>query len=157
MHSDRNGEGGAGPVEQRLTWDDEDVATPERQGFFCLYKNQMLISLMPATNLPGVIFLAVLYATQVVAKAIAAYTNEYAWAHTEHNQEYAKNKVDGKTLTVEKYLDVLLSLSTWTWWRFPVLPTAGQPHVFLHMERRNCFRLHHQNLQPNDTNFLCID
>ena len=33
------------------TWDDEDVAAPERQGFFCLYKNQMLISLMPATNL----------------------------------------------------------------------------------------------------------
>ena len=34
MHSDRNGEGGAGPVEQPLTWDDEDVAAPERQGFF---------------------------------------------------------------------------------------------------------------------------
>ena len=32
MHSDRNGEGGAGPaaVEQPLTWDDEDVAAPER-------------------------------------------------------------------------------------------------------------------------------
>ena len=30
-HSDRNGEGGAGPaVEQPLTWDDEDVAAPER-------------------------------------------------------------------------------------------------------------------------------
>ena len=29
MHSDRNGEGGAGPVEQPLTWDDEDVAAPE--------------------------------------------------------------------------------------------------------------------------------
>ena len=25
MHSERNGEGGAGPVEQPLTWDDEDV------------------------------------------------------------------------------------------------------------------------------------
>ena len=34
MHSDRNGEGGAGPVEQALTWDDEDVAAPER--FFLL-------------------------------------------------------------------------------------------------------------------------
>ena len=30
MHSDRNGEGGAGPVEQPLTWDDEDVAAHER-------------------------------------------------------------------------------------------------------------------------------
>ena len=30
MHSDRNGEGGEGPVEQLLTWDDEDVAAPER-------------------------------------------------------------------------------------------------------------------------------
>ena len=49
MHSERKGEGGAGPVEQPLTWDDEDVAAPER--FFCLYKNQMLISLMPASNL----------------------------------------------------------------------------------------------------------
>ena len=39
MHSDRNGEGGAGPVEQPLTWDDEDVAAPER--FFCLHTNQM--------------------------------------------------------------------------------------------------------------------
>ena len=49
MHSERNGEGGAGPVEQPLSWDDEDVAAPER--CFCLYKNQMLISLMPASNL----------------------------------------------------------------------------------------------------------
>ena len=49
MHSERNGEGGAGPVEQPLTWDDEDMAATER--FFCLYKNQMLISLMPASNL----------------------------------------------------------------------------------------------------------
>ena len=75
MHSDRNGEGGAGPVEQPLTWDDENVAAPECQGFF-LYKNQMLISLMPATNLRGVIFL--LFFAQVVAKAIAAYT-QYEW------------------------------------------------------------------------------
>ena len=30
MHSERNGEGGAGPVEQPLTWDDEDVAASER-------------------------------------------------------------------------------------------------------------------------------
>ena len=109
MHSDRNGEGGARPVEQPLTWDDEDVAVPERQGFF-LYKNQMLNSLMPATNLRGVIFL--LFFTQVVAKAIAAYTNKYAWAHIAHNQEYAENKVDGQTLTEEKYLDLLLSPST---------------------------------------------
>ena len=49
MHSDRNGECGARPVEQPVTWDDEDVAAPER--FFCLYKNQMLISPMPASNL----------------------------------------------------------------------------------------------------------
>ena len=49
MHSERNGEGGAGPVEQPVTWDDEDVAAPER--FCCLYKNQMLISLMLASNL----------------------------------------------------------------------------------------------------------
>ena len=38
----------AGPVERPLIWDDEDVAAPER--FFCLYKNQMFISLMPASN-----------------------------------------------------------------------------------------------------------
>ena len=63
LHSDRNGEGGAGPVEQHLAWDDEDVAAPERQGFFPLYKTQMLISLMPATNWRGVIFLAVLYSS----------------------------------------------------------------------------------------------
>ena len=62
MHSNRNGDGGAGPVEQPLTWDDEDVAALERQGFF-LYKKQMLISLMPATNLRGVILLAVFYAS----------------------------------------------------------------------------------------------
>ena len=36
MHSDRNGEGGAGPVEQPLTWDDEDVAAPERFFFLTL-------------------------------------------------------------------------------------------------------------------------
>ena len=53
---------------------------------------------------------AVLYAS--CCQAIAAYTNEYAWAHIEHNQEHAKNKVDGQTLTVEKYLDLLLSSST---------------------------------------------
>ena len=29
-----------------------------------------------------------------------------------HNQEYAENKVDGQTLTEEKYLDLLLSPST---------------------------------------------
>ena len=90
----------AGPVERPLIWDDEDVAAPER--FFCLYKNQMLISLMPASNLWGVIFLAVLCAS--CCQAIAA--------HIEHNQEHAKNKVDGKTLTVEKHLDLLLSSST---------------------------------------------
>ena len=56
----------------------------------------MLISLMPATNWRGVIFLAVF--TQVDAKAIAAYTNEYAWAHTDHNQEYA-NEQGGWTNT----------------------------------------------------------
>ena len=36
MHSDRNNEGGAGPIEQPLTWDDADVADPERQGFLSL-------------------------------------------------------------------------------------------------------------------------
>ena len=64
MHSDRNGEGGAGPVEQPLTWDDEDVAAPERQGFFAFPRTICsVIFLMPATNLRGVIFLAVLYAS----------------------------------------------------------------------------------------------
>ena len=32
--------------------------------------------------------------------------DKYAWAHIEHNQEYAKNKVDEQALTVEKYLDL---------------------------------------------------
>ena len=40
MHSDRNGEGGAGPVQQPLTWDDEDVAARERQGFFGLRRTR---------------------------------------------------------------------------------------------------------------------
>ena len=84
------------------------MAAPER--FFCLYKNQMIISLMPASNLCDVIFLVVLYGS--CCQAIAASTNEYAWAHIEHNQEHAKNKVDGQTLTVEKYLDLLCSSST---------------------------------------------
>ena len=34
MRSDRNGEGGAGPVEQPLTWDDKDVAAQERFFYF---------------------------------------------------------------------------------------------------------------------------
>ena len=52
MHSDRNGKGGAGPVEQPLTWDDEDVAAPERQGFFAFPRTRCsVIFLMPATNL----------------------------------------------------------------------------------------------------------
>ena len=54
MHSDRNGEDGAGQFEQPLTWDAEDVDAPKRP-FFWLYKNQMLILLMPATNLRVVI------------------------------------------------------------------------------------------------------
>ena len=110
--------------------------------FLCLYKNQMFISLIPASNLWGVIFLAVLYAS--CCQAIEASTNEYAWAHIEHNQEHAKNKVDGQTMTVDKYLDLLLSSSTRMWQTFRVSPTVGQQHVFLHMERRNCFRHYHQ-------------
>ena len=50
MHSDRNDKGGAGPVEQPLTWDDEDKAAPEWQGFFCLSKNQMLSHFPDACN-----------------------------------------------------------------------------------------------------------
>ena len=50
MHIYRNDEGRAGPVEQPITWDDENVAAPERQDFFCLYRNQMLLSLMAAVE-----------------------------------------------------------------------------------------------------------
>ena len=44
VHSDRNGDGGAGPVEQPLTWDDEDVAAPERQGFFAFTRTRCSFS-----------------------------------------------------------------------------------------------------------------
>ena len=40
MHSDRNGEGGAGPVEQPLTWDDEDVAALECQGLLAFTRTR---------------------------------------------------------------------------------------------------------------------
>ena len=49
MHSERNGEGGAGPVEQPLTWDDEDVAASER--FFLPLQEPDAHSLMPSSNL----------------------------------------------------------------------------------------------------------
>ena len=34
------GDGGAGPVEQPLTWDDEDVAAPGRKGFFAFTRTR---------------------------------------------------------------------------------------------------------------------
>ena len=52
VHSDRNGEGGAGPVEQPLTCYDEDVADSERQGCFAFPRTRCsVIFLIPATNL----------------------------------------------------------------------------------------------------------
>ena len=40
VHSDRNCDRGAGPVEQPLYCDDEDVAAPERQGFFAFSRTR---------------------------------------------------------------------------------------------------------------------
>ena len=50
-----------------------------------------------------------LFFTEVVAKAIAASTNEYAWAHTDHNEEYA-NEQSGWTNTDSKEILGLVAL-----------------------------------------------
>ena len=63
------------------------------------------------------------------------------------------NKVVGQTLTVEKYLGLVALIIYMNVVKFPCLADCSQPHVFLHTERRNCFRLYHQKLQRDDMKF----
>ena len=110
MHSDRNGEGGAGPVDQPLTWDDEDVAAPERQGFLSLQEpdahfpdacNQLVRCHFSCRSLRKLLPKQ----WQLTPMSMHGLTLNIA-------KSMQTNKVDGQTLTVDKYLDLLLSSST---------------------------------------------
>ena len=112
----------------------------------------MLISLMPATNLRGVIFF-----TQVVAKALAAYTNECAWAHIQHDQEYANEQGRWKNIDSREILGLVALIICMNVVNAPRLANCrSTAHLFAHGTSQ-LFHTLSQNLHSNDTNCLTMD